>query len=240
MHDDLGSPSGELARTLTRRIVAAMLGLTIGLALLAVAQPAEAKASGPTCVPSSSATSWRSALTSASAALDRARTDIKKAHYGKATNDLRTMRRNTRIAHTAATALIGRPPTDPESDDPPGVGAVLKVGAFEHRLSMALVPLFSDPHAHHVGRPLARGLTVADSCRQAMLAKVIALKPGKRDDYVDGLSDTLPTFKQELTAISTQLGGHGLTRGGRSALTRVRGVVTETQVAMKKVFGGGE
>lgn len=150
------------------------------------------------------------------------------------------MRRNTRIAHTGATALIGRPPTDPESDDPPGVTAVLKVGGFEHRVTMALVPLFGDPHAQRVGRPLPHGLKLAAACRQAMLAKVIALKPGKRDDYVDGLSDTLPSYKQELTAISSQLGGHGLTTGGRATLTIVRGVVTETQVAMNRVFGGGE
>ena len=236
MHHSITTPRVTPARS----IICAVLGLTMGLALMALAPSAHARASDPPCVPRSSSTSWQSAISSASTALEKALANIKTGHYGKATTQLRTMKYKTQIAHTKATALIGRPPTDPESDDPPGVTAVLRVGGFEHRVVMALVPLFSDPHGRHVVSPLASGLKQAAACREVMLDKVIALKPGKRDDYVDGLSDTLPSYKQELTAISTRLAADGLTAQGRTALTKVRAVVSATQTAMKRVFGGGE
>jgi hypothetical protein len=240
MFDIATNRRAETACVLTRRIVGVMLGLTIGLALLTEAPSAEAKASGVTCVPRSSSSGYKSAVTKAGADLDKALADIRTAHYGKAAKHLRMMRRQTQVANTAAKALIGRPPSDPESDDPPGVAAVLRVGGFEHRLAMTLVPLFSDRHGRHVVRPLAHGLTQAVACRNAMLNKVIALNAGKRDDYVDDLSDTLPSYKTELSAISTELAGNGLTARGRTALTRAQNVVSTTNAAMQKVFGGGE
>lgn len=217
-----------------------MMGLAFGLALLAVGPSAEARASDPACVHRSSSMSWQSDLASANTALGKALADIKKARYVRATNQLRKLRRKTQTAHTAAAALIGLPPTDPESDDPPGVAAVLRVGGFEHRVTSALVPLFSDRQGRHVVRPMAHGVNQADACRMTMLAQVIALNPGVRDDYVDGLSDTLPSYQRELTAIAAQLAGHGVTTAGRTALTKAQLVVSETRRAMNSVFGGGE
>jgi hypothetical protein len=233
------SPSTAPTRVLGDVLVVG-LGLALGLLMLVVAPSAHAKASTPTCVPRSTSTSWQSAVASASTALSTALADIKNGHYVKATDQLRTMRHKTQAAHTAAAALIGAPPTDPESDDPPGVAAVLRVGSFEHRVTMALVPLFSDPHGLHVLRPLTGGINQAVACRKVMLNKVIALKAAKRDDYVDGLSDTLPGYAKELSTISTELAGSGLTTGGRTALNHVHEVVAATQAAMQKVFGGGE
>lgn len=222
-----------------RGALIAGLTLVLGSALVAVAAPAHA-ASDPTCAPRTSSIGWQSAVAKAKTALTKAMTDIGAAHYSKASRQLNVMRHNTQIAHTKATDLIGRPPTDPESDDPPGVTAVLKVGALEHKVATTLVPLFSEQSGHRVERPLSRGLKQAVACRDVMLSKVIALKPGKRDDYVDGLSDTLATYDKELSAISTELAAGGLTAVGRTTLTRTRKVVSATQAAMQKVFGGGE
>jgi hypothetical protein len=229
------------ARVMTRRVVTAALGVITTMALVGAApSSAESSAVTATCTSTSTTTDWKPAATRASTALAHALAHISSTHYNKAVKNLRVMKHQTLIAHSAATALIGRPPTDPESDDPPGVQAVLKVNALEHKVTLALVPLFSDPNGQHVGAPLARGLLTADKCRDAMLDKVIALRPAKRDDYTDGLSDTLPDYSKELTAMSTQLAGDDLTSGGRSALTQAHQVVSTTQAAMKKAFGGGE
>jgi hypothetical protein len=180
------------------------------------------------------------AIASAKTALGKAQTRIANGHEARAANQLRIMKRKTQIANTAATAMIGKPPTDPESDDPPGVTAVLKVGKLDHVITMDLVPLFSDPHGMHVMAPLTKGLIQADACRDTMLDTVIALKPGKRDDYVDGLSDTLNSYPKELSAMADQLAGDGLTSGGRDALKNAQQIVTKTDAAMRSTFGGGE
>jgi hypothetical protein len=221
-------------------VLMAALALVLVATLVTVSPPAHAKASAPSCASRTSSAGWEAAARKAKTALTTALTDIGSAHYTKASHQLNVLRHNIQIAHTSATDLIGRPPTDPESDDPPGVTAVLKVGALEHKVVTSLVPLFSEESGHQLARPLSRGLKQDVACRDAMLSKVIALKPAKRDDYVDGLSDTLPTFGKELSAISAELGAGGLTTSGHTTLTKTRNVVSATQAAMQKVFGGGE
>jgi hypothetical protein len=218
-----------------------------GLLIVTVdATPAEATPShrstrdGVTCVPRTTSTDWKAAIADAKTALAKAEIRIAHGHYKKAKKQLRRMKRKTQIANTAARALVGKPPTDPESDDPPGPTAVLKVAGLDHKITQAVVPLFSDPHGRRVTSPLANGLLQADACREMMLEAVIDLKPGKRDDYVDGLSDTLPAYPKELTAISVELHDSDVTPTGHDALIRVQAIVTETNAAMQRVFGGGE
>ncbi len=223
------------------RIAFALLGAAGGLAATTVAPSSvEASTTAGTCVATSHTTSWKAALIAADQALGKARTDLQHHHYAKAARHLRVMKREALTANTAATRLIGKPPTDPESDDPPGVTAVLKVSGLDHAVTMALVPLFSDPKGYHVVGPLGRGLNTVVACRDRMLGRVIALKPGARDDYVDGLSDTVPVYAKELTALSTALAGDALTPAGRTALQEGQLVVTATGSAMERVFGGGE
>ena len=179
-------------------------------------------------------------MTRARAALAASVADIGHHRYAKAVTHLRTLKIQVRKAHTGATALIGKPPTDPESDDPPGVNAVLKVSGLEHKITMQLVPLFNHLSRSSVVAPLGYTLNVTDACRDVMLGKVISLKAGARDDYSDGLSDTLPGYKAELNAFSTALSTYTMTTRGRHALTHAKGVVTGTNDAMRQVFGGGE
>jgi hypothetical protein len=241
MQNTYSERSREPFRAMTRRLLGGLAGLTLAVTALQIAAPsAEATTSDATCVPRTTSTDWKGAIASANTALSKALTKIENGHYDRATKQLRIMKRKTQVANTAATALIGLPPTDPESDDPPGPTAVLKVAGLDHKITMALVPLFGDSHGVHVVAPLGKGLLQADTCRDMMLDKVMALNAGKLDDYVDGLSDTLPVYQKELTAIAHELAGDALTAGGRDALTQARQVVTETDAAMESVFGGGE
>ncbi len=233
-------PGRRSAHGMGRRILGTVAGLTLAVGALQVASPAKASATAPICEPRTTSGDWKTAITDANEALAKAQTRIANGHYKKATKQLRKMKRKIQVATTAATALIGKPPTDPESDDPPGPTAVLKVSGLDHKVTMALIPLFADPHGAHVVAPLAKGLLQADACRDLMLDSVIALSAGKRDDYVDGLSDTLPVYDKEKTALATELAGDGLTSGGRDALKEAQAVVSETAAAMEKVFGGGE
>ncbi|WP_028638077.1 hypothetical protein [Nocardioides sp. URHA0032] len=237
-----------------QREIGAVLGLVLGPVLglvlgavpaqgAALAAPAAASAAtttDPSCVPGTAASDPKAAVAKAKAALAKALTDIGAGRAQSAARDLRVVRRQAQNAHATATALIGRPPSDPESDEPPGPGAVLKVAGLEHRVVTALVPLFADPHGQAVQKPLSRATIQVVACRDTMLGKVIALKPGKRDDYVDGLSDTLPSYDAEVSAIGAQLDGSLLTSRGRTTLTRAQQVVTRTQASMQAVFGGGE
>lgn len=222
----------------------AVLGvlLAVGLAppTIATTVTASPPATAAEAVCSSGTTDLKSAVAQAQKALTAAVTALDAGNRTAAARQLRKVRRSTQEANAAAAAQIGLPPRDPESDDPPGPPAVLKASGLEHKIIMALVPMFSTPSGHAVQRPLARATTRAAVCRDSLLAQVIGLKPGKRDDYVDGLADTLPVYKKELTALAVELDGDLLTTGGRVALTRTRTVVTETQAAMEAAFGGGE
>jgi hypothetical protein len=222
-------------------VAIATLALAGGVAGLAgTPAPAQAGTTASACVPVSRTTDWKSAATAADTALGKALVYVRKGRYVRATKQLRVVKRKTRNANTAATALIGKPPTDPESDDPPGVTAVLKVSGFDHRITLALVPLFSDRSGQHVVASLSRALYKAAACRDVMLGTVIAQRPAVRDDYVDGLSDTLPVYPKELAALAAALAGRDLTPAGRSTLERTRRVVSATSAAMGSVFGGGE
>ncbi len=226
---------------LRRRVVTVALGLATGLAVLTAApSPAHASTAASTCVATSQTTDFKSAITRANAAMTKALGNIRTGHYVWATRHLRVVKHQALTANTAATGLIGKPPTDPESDDVPGVAAVLGAGALDHKITMTLVPLLGDQKGKHVTAPLGTALNKVAVCRDAMLSKVIALRPAARDDYVDGLSDTVPGYHQELTALTAALAGTGPTATGRAVLQRVQGVVSATTAEMDRVFGGGE
>lgn len=236
-HDAVG-----LARRGIRPHLAAAAMLCIASAFaLVTGAPSSARAStADTCVPTAPTTAWKPAVARANTALTAALTNLQHQKFRRARAHLHTVRHQTRIAHTAATALIGRPPTDPESDDPPGVAAVIGVSNFEHKVSTQLVPKFDGQKRPKLVHRLGNTLNTAVACRDVMLAKVIALKPGKRDDYVDDLSDSLGGYGKEKTAMSAALSGDDLTAAGRRFLTKALAVVTATNTAMQRVFGGGE
>jgi hypothetical protein len=221
-------------------LAAAIIGLTAVVAILGGTTSEAVASTSDTCVKSKPTISWKPAVTRASAALTKTLNNLQNHKYDKAATHLRVVGHQTRIAHTAATALIGRPPTDPESDELPGVAAVQRVAALEHGISVKLLPPFHNLTRADTVRSLGKKLNLAVACRDVMLAKVIALKAGARDDYSDGLADTLPGYDQELTAMSTTLAGSDLTSAGRNAITKAQQVVTATRAEMQRVFGGGE
>ena len=110
----------------------------------------------------------------------------------------------------------------------------------QHRVTTQLAPRFDGLDDDAVVGPLGNALIVADTCRHVLLRKVIALSAWKRDDYSDGLADTLPGYKNELEAIDTALTMDDLATLGRSALEEAQQVVAATQETMEKAFGGGE
>lgn len=222
------------ARGLLAAVTAA--GLAVGIALSPVATPTADAAT--VCARKPSPATLSVTVTRARAALDAVVTSVHHRNYDRAVDRLRALRPQIRIAHTKATSLIGKPPTDPESNEPPGPGAVLKVAGLEHQVTVKLVPLYDGLRGQTL-EPLGSTLNVTAKCRDVMLDKVIALRPG-RDDYTDGLSDTLPDYKQELTALSTALTSYDLTAAARTALQQARKIVTGTRDEMQRVFGGGE
>ena len=233
-------PDSTLGSGNRSHLAAAMIALAAVFARVSgTSSEATAGTSDPS-VRSKATIAWKPAVTRANAALSKTMKNLQHHQYHKAVVHLRVLGHQTRIAHTGATALIGRPPTDPESDELPGVAAVQRVAALEHGISVTLLPPFQTLTRADVVRHLGKKLNLAVTRRDVMLAKVIALKPGAREDYADGLADTLPGYDKELTAIAAALAGDHLTRVGRNAITKAQRVVTATQAEMERVFGGGE
>jgi hypothetical protein len=233
-------PTPDRARAL-RRLVAALAaaGVATGITLVPVSTSSAAEAATTASCAPTKTTGWKAAVTAAQKALVSAVASLQSHDDATAIKQLRTVKAQVRIASTGATALIGQPPTDPESDIPPGPAAVLRVANFEHTVNVKLVPLFNQAQGPVV-RALGLALNGTDACRDVMLGTVIALGPATLDDYTDGLSDTLPSYKQELTLFKNTLATAVLTTAGRAKLTRAQQIVTATSAAMNKAFGGGE
>jgi hypothetical protein len=222
-------------------VAAALVGLTTVAALLTgTSSGASAATASGTCVQTATTTDYKPAVTRAKTALAKALTNVQRHHFNAAAGNLDVLRHQTRVAHTGATSLIGKPPTDPESDELPGVAAVQSVAGLEHSIAVKLVPGLKEVTRAATVRDLGNELDLAVACRDVMLAKVIALKPAARDDYTDGLADTLPGYDQELNAMTTALAGTGYTGPARTRIQTAQTTVTSTRTDMQRVFGGGE
>jgi hypothetical protein len=224
-----------------RGLVAALAsaGVATGINFAPVPTSSAAAATTVDACPPTTTTAWKAAATKAQQALASAVTSLQNHDTVTAMAQLRTVKAQVRIATTGATALIGKPPTDPESDIPPGPAAVLRVANVEHQVNMKLVPIFNQLQGSVV-RTLGSTLNGTDACRDYMLGTVVALAPAKLDDYTDSFADTLPSYKAELTTFTNTLSTAALTPAGRAKLTKAQQVVTATSAAMNKAFGGGE
>jgi hypothetical protein len=177
----------------------------------------------------------------AGTALQQAIQQESQGQLSEAMTSLRTVRVNLRLAHTAAMAQIGKPPSDPESDDPPGPPAVLSVLGLEHRVGMGVVPLFNGNQAATFVHALRYTLRVTHTTRDTMLKRVTGLPPeGAGSDYTDDMSDTLGTYTGEVNLITTALSKYQLTPSGRTGLVNALAQVRATRVVVNKAYGGGE
>jgi len=180
--------------------------------------------------------------------IQRARTALAKTEdqlalhrYGKALDSLQALRRNVVKANKAATGQIGLPPTDPESDDPPGPPSVFAALKLDHRVTMHLVPRIDALSRIDVVSSLNSTLTRTHGRRDSMLDAVIALPAeGARGDYDDGMSDTLGTYPGEEKLISSALQNDALIDSAHTGLTNALARVQATDAKVNVVWGGGE
>lgn len=225
-------PSGR------RLAVAALASVSFGLG--AVTPAAGATVAAPTTAVAAPAASGTD-LQKAKAALDAATAQLAADHPRRARGALKRLRTSLSRAHAAAESLIGKPPTDPESDDPPGPPAVLAVLRLDHRASTRLVPAYDGLRRPRVLGSLSRSLTTTYSHRDATLTTVIALPPeGAGDDYTDGMSDTLTQYSSEVAQLTTARDTYTLTAAGSAALATSLTTVLATQEVVESAYGGGE
>jgi len=177
----------------------------------------------------------------ANAAIARTQVQIRRLQIASAIKTLGTLRTYVRRSHTAAMAQIGKPPTDPESDDLPGPPAVIVDLALENRVTRALVPLVNRRLRADIVQALNYTLYVAHTLRQQMLTRVTGLDPeGDGGDYADGLSDRLPMYAAEVALITNGLRTYKLTAAGRLALQRALTRSRLANATMIAAYGGGE
>ena len=194
-------------------------------------------ASASLALPDSVATPIQRART----ALARTEDQLALHRYGKALDSLRVLRRNVVKANNAATDQIGLPPTDPESDEPPGPPSVFAALKLDHRVTMRLVPCFDALSRIDVVSSLNSTLTRTHGRRDSMLDAVIALPAeGARGDYDDGMSDTLGTYPGEEKLISSALQNDALIDSAHTGLTNALARVQATDAKVNVVWGGGE
>ena len=176
----------------------------------------------------------------ARAKLSAAKVYLERRRYTKALASLTGLRYNTRRAHRAGMALIGKPPQDPESDEPPGPGAVISVLRLEHRVTMDLVPFFNGLTRASAVYWLRYTLWLTHTLRLRMLNKVIALPEEKRSDYDDSMSDTVGIYPAEIRLVRKALNQYQLSANGRTGLTAALARIKKTNAKVQKVWGGGE
>jgi hypothetical protein len=177
----------------------------------------------------------------ARAALAKTEDQLTLHRYGKALDSLQVLRRNVVKANKAATEQIGLPPTDPESDDPPGPPSVFAVLKLDHRVTMRLVPRFDALSRIDVVSSINSTLTRTHGRRDNMLDAVIALPAeGARGDYDDGMSDTLGMYPAEEKLISSALQNDALIDSAHTGLTNALARVQATDAKVNVVWGGGE
>jgi hypothetical protein len=186
-------------------------------------------------------TSVAAPINQARAALTKAEDQLAHKRYGKALDSLGVLRRKVVKANNAAKEQIGLPPTDPESDDPPGPPAVFAVLKLDHRVTMHLGPLYDSLGRTDVVSSLNSTLARTHGRRDSMLDAVIALPAeGARGDYDDGMSDTLGMYPSEEKLISGALQNADLIDEARTGLTHALARVQATDDKVSAVWGGGE
>jgi hypothetical protein len=174
-------------------------------------------------------------------ALERAVTRFAQHRIQRGLDALATLRRTAGVAHRAAVNKIGKPPTDPESDELPGPPAAFAMLTLEHQIGVRLPPIFNRMRRERVLSSLGYTLWLTHRRRDLMLDKVIALNPeGQRAEYADGMADTLSAFTNEVKTLRNGLDTYVLTSSGRSKLTSALNRVKATRARVNTVFGGGE
>jgi len=177
----------------------------------------------------------------ADAALARAGSSIRAHKYTLAVRSLTAARAQTSAANVAAMALIGAPPTDPESDDPPGPPAVLAALKLDSRISAGSVALFNKQTRPRLVQELRLAVKTAQVRQDTVLNRVIALPPeGAGSDYADSMADTLAMYTRQVTTISTALRTFTLTPAGTTGLTNALARAKATKAKVNRAFGGGE
>ena len=166
----------------TKALVLSVI-LSLGVVSATITTPARAATSTTAAAP----------LTLSNIALGQARTQIDRRQYSAAITTLAALRTHVRNTNAAAMAQIGKPPTDPESDDPPGPPAVIAALAMENRVTTVLVPRINGKTGPYINTAMSYTLYVTHTVRQQMLTKVTGLDPeGDGSDYADGMTDTVP------------------------------------------------
>jgi hypothetical protein len=225
--------STRIGTTLRQAAGLTALALGLGLALTSGADPATAA--------SQSANPLSSETQRADAAVDRAVTHVHAGRYGKAKKDLESARTHTVNANKLAFSLIGAPPTDPESDDPPGPPAVLKALRLDQRVTTRLVPLYDGMTRPGVVLKLRLAVGGAQTQRDVIVDKVVALPPeGAGADYADGLADSLGLFTREVNTLQSAVNTFTLTDPARVGLSNALDRARATKDKMDAAFGGGE
>jgi hypothetical protein len=221
-------PLGGSARRLSL-----VLSVALGLGLISATVTTPARAQVPPSV--------TKPIRLAEAALAQTKVHVARRQFGRANMSLKSLRENVARAHKAGMAQIGKPPSDPESDDPPGPPSVIAVLNMEHHVGIGLVPLFNRMREAAVVNALQDTLIFTYDARDKMLDRVIALPPeGAGSDYSDSMSDTLPIYSVEVNQITDGLKQYQLIQPGRTALTTDLRRVRATQAKVNKEWGGGE
>jgi hypothetical protein len=182
----------------------------------------------------------RTDVAAAKAALARATTRAGAGEVAGTLSALGVVRIHTRRANAGAKALIGKPPTDPESDDPPGPPAVTAALRLDAAVVRALAPIYAGKPARMVTAFNAT-IGVTQASRLPLLQKVAGLPPeGAGADYADGMADMLGLFKREVTVLKAAVQAAPVAGSAHTGLTNALARAIKANAIVTRAFGGGE
>jgi hypothetical protein len=224
-----------------RRRTATVAGIVVAIGITGFAVPVSSWGAGAPTVAAVAPAPNPTPISLADAALADAKAQVQANHPAQAIAALKRVKVNVRRANVAATNQIGKPPTDPESDDPPGPPAVLAAMALDHRIASGLVPLYDGQTRADLVDAIGEVVKAMQRRRNVMLDKVIAL-PAEGDgaDYADGMADKLGMFTKEVKQLETALASSNLSPAGRTALEAAQQRAVATKAKVDAAFGGGE
>ena len=142
------------------RALGAVVALVVGLTM-SIVPASEAATDSQREDARAAAATLKGHVDRADRALARASKQVRAGRYHRAVKSLRRARLHTNQANTTARSLIGAPPADPASDDPPGPPAVLAATNLDYRISTRTVALFDHHRKPRLVAALRRTLSAA-------------------------------------------------------------------------------
>jgi hypothetical protein len=175
-------------------------------------------------------------------AVDRATAAIDNRRWSGARRAVRAARLGFTSSHLAVLRQVQAvPPVGGEEESTAGPDSALAGLNVDQYSITRLAGLFDRLHRVPLIRRIAGALATAQTGRAQLIGVLVVLDPeGAGAPYADALADTVPSYTDEVAAITEALADDHLAPASRRALLKVLERSAQAEAQMTAAFGGGE